>query len=118
MDLLEEDQPKVKDYIITIILWLVTVVLGGIAFFTGRRVILSTYYRFFPGYSQKSGSDPLALLNILVSLPLAFLVVAIIIGGFEYHLGSKNRIGKEESNWMFTRTLAIEMGLLLLAQFL
>jgi hypothetical protein len=64
---------------------------------------------------QTTERSSLSLLNILVSFPLGFLVIAIIIGGFEFHF---RRAGTEESRWMFARTLAVEFGILLLALFL
>jgi len=118
MELLEEHRQKTKETIITGVLWLLTAVLGVIAALAGRRVILATYGRFFPGNLVEASENPLALMNILVTLPLAFLAIAIIIGGFEYHLGGKRRAGSEESNWMFARTLAIEIGFLLMALYL
>ena len=118
MELLEEHQQKTKETIITGVLWLMTAVLGVIGALAGRRVILVTYGRFFPGNLLEASANPLALMNILVTLPLAFLAIAIIIGGFEYHLGGIKRAGTEDSNKMFTRTLAVEIGFLLLALFL
>jgi hypothetical protein len=118
MDLLEEHQRKTKESVITAALWLLTAVLGVAAALVGRRVILVTYGRFFPGTIQEASANPLSFLNILVTLPLAFLAIAIIIGGFEYHLGSRNKVGTNESYWMFTRTLAAEIGFLLLGLFL
>ena len=118
MDLLEEHQKKTRETILTGVIWLLTSVLGVLAALAGRSVILVTYGRFFPGTIQEASSNPLSILNILVTLPLAFLAIAIIIGGFEYHLGGRRKAGTNESNLMFARTLAVEIGFLLLAFFL
>jgi len=106
---------KSRQAVLSGTLWLVTVILGVLTFFAGRRVILSTYSRFFPGGMRTQETSSYSLMNILISMPLAFLVIAIIIGGFEYHF---RRTGTQESRWLFARTLAIEVGILLLALFL
>ena len=106
---------KTRQGILTGILWLLTVVLGVLSFFSGRRVILETHSRFTAGEIPMVGDSGFSLMNILVSFVLAFLVIAIVIGGFEYHF---RRAGTEESRWMFARTLAVEAGILLLAFFL
>jgi hypothetical protein len=59
--------------------------------------------------------DSLSLLNILISLPLASLMIAIIIGGFEYQ---HRFMGKPGAWRLLARTLAFETGILLLALFL
>jgi hypothetical protein len=115
MDELEKRKGKTQQAILTGILWIITVVLSVFTFLSGRRVVLDIYSRFFPGGIRTLERSSLSLLNILVSLPLAFLVIAIIIGGFEYHF---RRAGTEESRWMFARTLAVEFGILILALFL
>jgi hypothetical protein len=117
MELLEEHQIKNQTYITSGILWLLSSVLGVISLLAGRRAVLSTFMRFFQGSVSRSGADPGALLNILVSFPLVFLAIGIIIGGFEYHLRDK-RLGTEASYWLFARTFSIEIGFLLLASFL
>lgn len=117
MDLLEEHQRKTKEYIVSAILWLLTSILGGAIFLAGRRVVLSTYTRFFLNNPQATGPNASALMNILVALPLTCLVIAIVIGGFEYHL-RKKRVGSEASHKLFARTLALEAGILLLAWFI
>ncbi len=107
---------KSQQAVITSALWLLTVALGVVSFFTGRRVLLYTFNRFFPGnLVADSGDGGLSLMNILVSIPLAILVIAIVIGGFEFHF---RKAGTQESRWMFARTLAVEAGFLLLALFL
>jgi hypothetical protein len=115
MDELEKRKVETSQAILTGVLWFITVLLSVFTFLSGRRVMLDTYSRFFPGGMRTLERSSLSLLNILVSLPLAFLVIAIVIGGFEYHF---RRAGTDESRWMFARTLAVEFGILLLALFL
>lgn len=118
MDEFENIKQKTQQSILTGVLWLVTVILGALSFFAGRRMVLSTFSRFTylsPAGGAQTGQDAYSLVNILVSFPLAILVIAIIIGGFEYHF---RRAGTEASRWMFARTLAVETGILLLALFL
>ena len=106
---------KSSQAIITAILWLLTVALGIVSFFSGRRILLNTYTRFFPGHLAPESRDGMSLMNILVSFPLAILVIAIVIGGFEYHF---RKVGTRDSRWLFAYTLAVEAGFLLLATFL
>jgi hypothetical protein len=115
MDLLEERKQNTLTYVFTGVLYLITVTLSVISFLAGRRIVLSTLSRFGAGGSQTTAQNPLSLFSILVSFPLAFLVIAIIIGGFEYH---HRKAGTEESWWLFAKTLGVEFGILLLALFL
>jgi len=115
MDEISKTKSKSLQTILTGILWLVTTILAGISFLSGRRVVLSIHSRFFPGGLRATGPDSFSLINILVSIILACLVIAIVIGGFEYHF---RKAGTEESKRMFARTLALECGILLLASFL
>jgi len=117
MDYLREQQKKTRTYLFSGLLWLTTSVLGVVAFLAGRRAILSTFSRLFPGQPATSAKNAFSLFNILITIPLSFLMIAIIIGGFEYHLREK-RLGSPESRRLFARTLAVEAGLILLATFL
>ncbi len=116
MDLMQEHQKQSRQYIISGALWLFTTVLGIIALLAGRRAILSTLMRFFMSGPQ-STQNPNAFMNILVSFPLTFLAIAIIIGGFEFHLRD-TRLGSEQSWKLFAQTIAVEAGFLLIATFL
>jgi len=106
---------KSRQAILTAAMWLLTVVLGVVTFFAGRRVLLNTYTRFFPGNLATDSRDGLSLMNILASFPMAILVIAIVIGGFELHF---RKAGTQESRWIFAYTLAVEAGFLLLALYL
>ena len=67
-------------------IWFLSAVLGVLTFLAGRSVIVRTYTRFFPwdAWRVQMGQGGLSLVNILITLPLAMLAIAIIIGGFEY----------------------------------
>lgn len=97
--------------------WLLTSVLAVFSFLAGRAVIIRTYLRFFPwdSWRVQSGQGGLPMINILISLPLAIFVVAVIIGGFEYQHRYMNTPGA----WrLLARILALEAGILLLAWFI
>ena len=98
-------------------IWFLTAFLSVFVFIAGRSMIVRTYTRFFPwdAYLVQAGQGGLSLVNILFSLPLAMLVIAIIIGGFEYQHRFK---GSPEGWRMLSRTLAVELGFLLLALYL
>jgi hypothetical protein len=98
-------------------IWLISAILGVMVFIAGREAIVRTYSRFFPWdvWRVQLGQGGLSLVNILISLPLAMLVIAIIIGGFEYQ---HRNMGKPHAWRMLSRTLALEVGILLLALYL
>lgn len=98
-------------------IWFLTAFLSVFVFTAGRSMIGRTYTRFFPwdAWRVQTGQGGLSLLNILISLPLAILVIAIIIGGFEYQ---HRNMGNPEGWRMLARTLAVEAGILLLALYL
>jgi hypothetical protein len=91
-------------------LWFVTAALGVLTYLAGREMIIRTYVRFFP---LDVGS--LSLVNIVVSIAMAIVPVAIIIGGFEYQ---HRNMGKPQGWVMLARTLAVEIGILLLALYI
>ena len=91
-------------------LWFVTAALGVLTYLAGREMIIRTYVRFFP-------FDPggVSLANIFASWALAIIPIAIIIGGFEYQ---HRNMGKPQGWMMLARTLAFEIGILLLALYI
>ena len=91
-------------------LWFVTAVLAVLSYLAGREMIIRTYVRFF-------AFDPggVSLVNLLVSWGMAILPIAIIIGGFEYQ---HRNMGKPQGWVMLARTLAFEIGILLLALYI
>jgi hypothetical protein len=97
--------------------WLVTAALSVLVFISGREMVVRTYTRFFPwdAWRVSMSQGGLSLINILISLPLAFLVIAIIIGGFEYQ---HRNMGTPEAWRILAITLSLEAGFLLLALYL
>ena len=91
-------------------LWFVTAALGVLTYLAGREMIIRTYVRFFP-FDPGSAS----LVNIIASWALAILPIAIIIGGFEYQ---HRNMGRPQGWVMLARTLAFEIGILLLALYI
>ncbi|HEX6033406.1 MAG TPA: hypothetical protein VFY83_03185 [Anaerolineales bacterium] len=98
-------------------LWLVSAALGVLTFLAGREMIIRTYVRFFPWeVSQfQLGLGTLSLVNIIISMTMAMLVIVIIIGGFEYQ---HRNMGQPQGWVMLERTLAVEIGILLLALYI
>ena len=98
-------------------IWFLSAALSVLVFLAGREMVTRTYTRFFPwdAWRVQIGQGGLSLVNILISLPLAMLVIAIIIGGFEYQ---HRNMGKPEGWQMLARTLALEIGFLLLALYI
>lgn len=98
-------------------IWLLTAVLSVLVFLSGRVMVIRTYTRFFPldAWRFQEGQGSLSLVNIMISFPLAALVIVIMIGGFEYQ---HRYMGTSEGWKMLARTLAVECGILLLASFL
>jgi hypothetical protein len=117
MDTTLEPKHNPRVYILAYGLWFSTAVLSVFTFLAGREIIIRTYIRFFPldAWRFQGAQDSLSLLNILISLPLASLMIAIIIGGFEYQ---HRFMGKPGAWRLLARTLAFETGILLLALFL
>lgn len=112
-------EPKPKPLItgLAYVTWLATAVLSVLVFMSGRAMIVRTYTRFFPwdAWRVTMGKGGLSLINILISLPLAFLVIAIIIGGFEYQ---HRYMGTPQAWRILAITLAVEAGFLLLALYI
>ncbi len=106
-----------KQYLCTLGLWLLTAILGVLSALAARAMVIRNYLRFFPteAWAASVGKGGLSLLNILVSFTLAFFVIAVIIGGFEYH----HRRGGTQKSWrLIAQTLAVELALLLLPLFI
>ena len=98
-------------------LWLVSSALSVVMFLSGRALIIRTYARFFPldAARVQFGQGSLSLVNVLISLPLALFVIAIMIGGFEYQY---RRMGEPEAWRLLSVTIAIELGIISLASFI
>lgn len=97
--------------------WFLTAALSVLVFMAGREMVIRMYARFFPVDAMRFqlGLGSLSLINIMVSLPLAMFVIAIIIGGFEFQY---RNMGKPQAWQLLARTLAVEFGILLLALYI
>jgi hypothetical protein len=116
-DLTFEQKKSPQIYGLAYGLWFLTALLSVLVFMSGRAMIIRTYTRFFPwdAWRVSAGQGSLSLISILISLPLAMLVITIVIGGFEYQ---HRNLGKKEAWKMLARTLSLEAGFLLIALFL
>jgi len=112
-----EPTNKPRVYALAYSIWFLTAVLSVLVLISGREMIVRTYSRFFPwdAWRVSLGQGGLALINILISFPLAMFVIAVMIGGFEYQ---HRNMGTPEAWRMLALTLAVEVGFLLLALFL
>jgi hypothetical protein len=90
-------------------LWFVSAVLAVLTYLAAREMILRNYVRFFPL------GESYFFVNIITSIVMAILPIAIIIGGFEYQ---HRNVGKPQGWVMLARTFAVEVGILLLALFI
>jgi len=105
--LIEEPGKKLATTV-AVILWLSTAVLSILCLITVRAMILRTLARF--------GLETLLTIgNYAAVFPMIVFCIAVIIGGFEFHF---RRAGQAESWQLFARTLAVELGILLLALFI
>jgi len=112
-----EPKQDPKIYLPAFGLWLASAALSIVMFLSGRALIIRTYARFFPldAYRVQFGSGSLSLVNILISMPLAIVVIAIMIGGFEYQY---RKMGEPEAWRLLSTTLAVELGIIFLASFI
>jgi len=117
MDNILEPKHSPQVYGLAYGLWLLTSILSVLVFIAGREMIIRSYTRFFPWEVVRfqTGQGSFSLLNILISLPLAALMITIIIGGFEYQHRS---MGQPHAWVWLARTLALECGFLLLALYI
>lgn len=112
-----ETKQNPRVYLLAYGLWFITAVLSVFVFLAGRELIIRTYSRFFPlsTLQLQSGQGGLSLVNILISMPLAIVMIVIIIGGFEYQ---HRFMGKPGAWRLLARTITLETGILMLALFI
>ncbi|MEA3397931.1 MAG: hypothetical protein U9R05_10760 [Chloroflexota bacterium] len=105
--------PKIAQGILAIVLWAGTAVGGFLLIPTILDLVIRIYVRFW-GSTNLYGPaywGAVVLRNLLI-LPLAGLCLVMVIGGAEYH----SRHFNETSLWrLFTRTIAVEVSLFILA---
>ena len=104
---------KIARSILAIVLWAGTAAGGFLLIPTVLDLVTRTYARFW-GDTNLYGPaywGAVTLRNLLI-LPLACLYLAMVIGGAEYH----SRRFNETRSWrLFTRTIAVEVSLFILA---
>lgn len=108
------DQPiKVRASAMAFALWLATVVLATWNILVIRSMVFRTYVRLLPNPTGASG-NAIPLINIIVILSLAIVWLGVAVGGAEYHY---KRVSQPNSWKLFSRTLAVEVSILVLALF-
>ena len=114
VDIEAKDKPSVQAA--TLGLWLATAVLGFLALPKALNILLRIYAGFWGdyGFYGRTYSTAVALRQFLV-LPLAMIVIAVIIGGAEYHY---RHIGEPRSWRLFAQTLGAELAIFLMAMFI
>ena len=114
VDIEAKDKPSVQAA--TLGLWLATAVLGFLALPKALNILLRIYAGFWGDYGLygRTYSTAVALRQFLV-LPLAMIVIAVIIGGAEYHY---RHIGEPRSWRLFAQTLGAELAIFLMAMFI
>ena len=108
------ESKKISATAVTLGLWLVTVILATWNFLVIRDMILRTYARLFPVDSLQN-QGVFTLLHTILVILLAVAWIAVVIAGAEYHY---KRVGQPASWKIFSRTLAIELSILLLGLFI
>ena len=95
---------------------MVTAVLGFLGLSPALDILLRIYAGFWGdyGFYGRTYSTAVALRQILV-LPFAMIVIAVIIGGAEYHY---RHIGEPASWQVFAQTLGAELAIFLMAVFI
>jgi len=112
-----ESSSDKKNTILIMGLWLVTVVLGFFAFVATPELVERNFLRFFPEQAEAAanGEGALFFLSSMTYFTLGLVMVALIIGGFEYYRNKKN----QARSWKFlSRTIAAELAILALALFI
>jgi hypothetical protein len=102
--------------VLAALLWLATAALGLFEIWLVREMVLRVYARFEsggPAYGEAYWGG-LAVGNWLV-LVLGVVWIALVIGGGEYHA---KHFGQRRSWRLFSRTLAVQLAILVLALFI
>lgn len=105
---------KISVPVIALVLWLATAVLATLDFLAIRDMVLRTYARLFP-MNTLQNQEVFTLVHTILVIILAIGWIAVVIAGAEFHY---KRVGQPVSWRMFSRTLAIELSILILALFI
>jgi len=107
---------KVLVAVTALSLWLTTSALALVEIIVVRALVLRVYGRFFAGRADSAVAYAGgAALSIWIMIPLAILAIAVLIGGADYH---SRRLGQPASWKVFSRTIAVELSILVLALFI
>ena len=108
------ESKKISLPVIALVLWVATVVLATWDFLAIRDMVLRTYARLFP-LNTLQNQEVFTLIHTILVIILAIGWIAVVIAGAEFHY---KRVGQPISWRMFSRTLAIEISILILALFI
>jgi uncharacterized membrane protein len=108
------ESKKISLPVIALVLWVVTVVLASWDFLAIRDMVLRTYARLFP-LNTLQNQEVFTLIHTILVIILAIGWIAVVIAGAEFHY---KRVGQPISWRMFSRTLAVEISILILALFI
>lgn len=102
--------------LLTIGLWFLTLALMFQATITLLDVLMRVYAAFWSegGFYSPATKAAIGIRQILI-LPLGIIAVLVTIGGAEYH---REHFNTRQSWYTFARTLAVQMGIMLLGLFL
>jgi len=106
----------VRAVLLTLGLWLLTIVLTLVAISVLLDVLMRVYAAFWAdgGFYSQATQTAIGIRQVLV-LPLGIIAVIVAIGGAEYH---REHFNTRESWRTFARTIAVQGGLLLLGVFI
>ncbi|MGC9469251.1 MAG: hypothetical protein ACP5HS_11715 [Anaerolineae bacterium] len=105
--------PRKLETAIVVALWLVSSVLSVVLIPVTIDILTRIYIAFWADYSGSVEQywSGVAIRQFAV-IPLAMVAIVVIIGGAEYYL---RNFGRRKSWMALTRTLAVELGILLMA---
>ena len=107
---------KIRVALLTLGLWLLTVVLTLVTISVLLDVLMRVFAAFWAdgGFYSQATQTAIGIRQVLV-LPLGIVAVMVAIGGAEYH---REHFNTRQSWRTFARTIAVQCGLLLLGVFI
>lgn len=102
--------------VLAFLLWAITSALGFVEIWIVREMALRVFARFFADESAY-GRDYWAGVTFgnCLAIILGVIWIALVMGGGEYH---HKYVGRRRSWRLFTRTIAVQLAILLLAWFI
>ncbi len=106
----------VRAIVLTVGLWLLTLVLMLVTTVALLDVLMRVYAAFWAdgGFYSAATQTAIGIRQVLV-LPLGIIAVIVTIGGAEYH---REHFNTRQSWRTFARTLAVQGGIILLSTFI